>query len=232
MNVLVTGARGFIGTWVVKELESRGHKYIDFLGDVRNNNSFPNKPVEVVIHLAALITHRQQYDKNDLYDINVQGTKNILEAYPAAKMVYISTTDVTREKLSEYAMTKLEAEKIVEQRGNYVIIRLPSVFGPQQRQNKLIPLLFKKYYQGTACSINNNDLREYVFIEDVAKQIIDSIHKIGIVSVEGIKIANLDLDTMVRAICEGKTISSLTSKEKYFFSCLEKCLITYRAKPK
>jgi nucleoside-diphosphate-sugar epimerase len=230
MKVLVTGARGFIGRWVIKELESVGHTVIILPGDVRNKNAFPKVPIKVVIHLAAIITHREQYDSNDLYEVNVQGTKNILEAYPDAKMVYISTTDIEREQLSEYAKTKLESEKLVEQKDNYVVIRLPSVFGPQQRQNKLIPLLFKKYCRNTECTISNNDLREYIFIEDVAKQIVNNIEKTGIIRIEGFKIRNFELDAMIHAVCKGNIIPNLTQQEKYFLACLEKCLPTYQGK--
>jgi len=227
MKVLVTGVKGFIGEWVLKALRATEHTPLAFSGDVRDKSTFPKASVAVIIHLAALVTHRQQHNMKDLYEVNVLGTKNLLEAYPEAKMVYISTTDVTRKKLSEYAKTKLEAEKLVEERGNYAIIRLPSVFGPKQRQVKLITLLFNKYCQNGECTINNNDLREYIYVGDAAKEIVAGIEKKSTITLRGFKVKNFDLDKMIRAICKRENIANLMPDERYFFTCLEQCLSTY-----
>ena len=228
MRVLITGAKGFIGNWVIRELDSTEHTAIDFSGDIRDKSTFPKGPIAVIIHLAALITHRHLYTSEDLYRVNVEGTKNLLESYPEAKMVFISTRDVICEELSAYAETKLEAEAWVQAKGNCVIIRLPSVFGPEQRQVKLIPLLFRKYCQGGSCTINNNNTGEYIYVEDVARQIISNMKKTGIITLVGFKIRNLDLDAMIRAVCRGDDISGRTSEEKEFFRRLQQCLSSYK----
>ena len=230
MKVLVTGATGFTGEWVTKELDISEHAAVAFSGDVRDKSTFPKEPFGVIIHLAALVTHRQHQTAGDFYEVNVQGTKNLCEAYPLAKMIYISTTDVTREQLSEYAKSKLEAEKVVEKQEDYVIIRLPSVFGPKQRQIKLIPLLFRKYCQNGECAISNNDLREYIYVGDVAKHIVDSMDQKGIITLRGFKIRNFDLSTMIRAVCEGKKLPNLMPEERHHFVCLEQCLPNYHEK--
>ena len=230
MKVLVTGATGFIGEWVMKELSVSEHSTVAFSGDVRDKSTFPKEPFDVIIHLAAIVTHRENQTVGDFYEVNVQGTKNLCKAYSSAKMIYISSTDVTREPLSDYAKSKLEGEKIVEKQDNYIIIRLPSVFGPKQRQIKLIPLLFRKYCQNGECNIINNDLREYVYVGVLAKQIVDIMDQKGIIKIKGFRIRNLDLDTMIRAICKGEKIPDLTAEEKKFFSNLEQCLLTYQKK--
>lgn len=233
MKVLVTGATGFIGKWVMKELNASEHTATAFIGDVRDKSTFTGQSAEVVIHLAALVTHRQQYAAEVLHEVNVRGVKNLLEAYPAAKIVYVSTVDILRGKLSEYAQTKLEAEKIVKERGNYVIIRLPSVFGPEQRQVKLIPLLFQKYCHDSECTIVNNNLNEYIYVEDVAKRLINIVDRediwsnfLGYITFEGFKIKNFDLDIMIYTICAKKELPDLKPKERKFFSDLKQCLPT------
>jgi len=230
MRFLVTGANGFIGKWVMRELEKKKCSAHPFSGDVRDKSTFPQMEFNEIIHLAAFITHRQHHSADDLYDVNVQGTKNLLEVYPKAKMVYISTTDVMRDQLSEYAKTKIDAEKFVQNQIDSLIIRLPSVFGPEQRQVKLIPLLFKKYYQSEECLINNNDLREYIYVEDVARQIVADIDRSSIIAYEGFKIKNFDLEKIIRSICFNISYQSVTADEKIFFSRLKECSLSYHIK--
>lgn len=225
MKVLVTGATGFIGKWVMKELDASEHTAFAFSGDVKDKDTFSSKEFfDVIIHLASLVTHRQQYAAEVLYEVNVRGVKNLLEYYTKAKMVYVSTVDVVRDQLSEYAQTKLDAEKIVEERGNYVIVRLPSVFGPEQRQVKLIPLLFQKYCRDSECTIVNNNLNEYIYVEDVAKQLVGAMDQNGIITFKGFRIKNLDLATMIQTICQGKGALGESSEEQKFFTDLEQCL--------
>lgn len=230
MRILVTGSEGFIGQWVMRELEKTEYAASGFRGDVRDKSTFPKEPFDAVIHLAALIPHRQRHTSDDLYEVNVQGTKNLLEAFPYSKIIFISTTDVTRDELTEYAQTKLEAERIVSARRNSLIIRLPSVFGPNQRQKKLIPLLFEKYCNNEPCKIINNELKEYIYVEDAAQQIVAKMDKKGIVRIEGFKIRNLDLDVIIRAICKGDEIPKQSFEYQKLINQLNRCLPQYEEK--
>jgi len=214
----------------MKELKAAKYKAVPFAGDVRDRSTFPDEIFDMIIHLASLITHRQPHRADDLYDVNVQGTRNLLKAYSQAKMVYISTTDVLRDQLSEYAKTKLEAEKFVQNHKDYLIIRLPSVFGPGQRQLKLIPLLYEKYCRGGQCVIHNNDLREYIHVEDTARKIVEDLKLSGIITYEGFKIRNYDLEKMICAASLNHSYPCVTSEEEYFFSRLKEYAFMYSKK--
>lgn len=99
MKVLVTGANGFLGSWLVKRLKDEGHEISVLLrhqkdfeeferqgfhvhhGDVTNASSLDAavKGQQQIYHLAGLIAYcRSEYE--NMKQVNVQGTENIMEA--------------------------------------------------------------------------------------------------------------------------------------------------------
>ena len=116
---LVTGATGFLGSTVCRQLIERGEsvrafalpndKAIKFLpkeaeiftGDLCNANSLeqffiiPDEMKSIVIHCASMVTLDPDYNQK-LMDINVEGTKNIidkcLQHKESRKLVYVSST--------------------------------------------------------------------------------------------------------------------------------------------
>ena len=115
MKTLVTGATGFIGSTVVRELLNDGAdvrvtarsdsdtRNIDGLdvevveGDTRDRASMRAalKGCDTLYHVAAYFAH-WSLDKNLFYEVNVEGTKNILtEALSLGieKVVYTSTSN-------------------------------------------------------------------------------------------------------------------------------------------
>ena len=120
MRILVTGAAGFIGRWVVGELLARGHTVlpVDNLvaGDVTNLAEFAGRPgllpfeegdvrdaaacrrwtsgVDAVAHLAASISVQDSIDDpGSTFDNDVVGTFNVLEGARAsgARVLFMST---------------------------------------------------------------------------------------------------------------------------------------------
>ena len=86
MIVLVTGAQGFIGQYVMKELEDRG--YIPLAYDLADGHDVLDKEqlashmkfADAVIHLAGVLGTHELYDEIDLaIDVNIKGAVNVLE---------------------------------------------------------------------------------------------------------------------------------------------------------
>ncbi len=99
MRVLVTGGSGFIGRYLMTELQLRGVSVLGTTMDQTAENLTPvslsdrRKLTEIIeefapdsiVHLAAiaLVTHT---DIQQIYGVNVLGTENLLEAIMAAKI--------------------------------------------------------------------------------------------------------------------------------------------------
>lgn len=178
--ILITGATGFIGSHLVEELVKTKEKIrviiknenLGFLNNINNKilkkiniaranlldkNSLINacKGVEKVYHLAA-ISRPMNISQSVYYDVNVQGTKNLLEACrynKVNKMIYVSSMSVigfsrdgkaldeNSEKVpvSDYGKSKKQAEEFAlefckKNKIKLVVIRPPMVFGPRDLQ--------------------------------------------------------------------------------------------------
>jgi UDP-glucose 4-epimerase len=174
-STLVTGASGFIGQHLVQGLVKNGlnvnallrnrenpgltDKANIFKGDIFNKEVLKKaaNEVDVVYHLVAKTHDLSGVDNaNDYFKINVEGTRNLLDACSASKIkhfIYFSSVKTMAEEskhaldetydctpTTPYGESKLVAEKLVFEYGNKysfktTVLRLPLVYGPGNKGN-------------------------------------------------------------------------------------------------
>ena len=107
---------------------------------------------ELIIHCHAAVASGQTVvSQQELIDGNVLATAQIIKQFPSAAHLYVSTvgvygnsSEIRNEQSSEspvtaYAASKYKAEKEVLTIPKSAIVRLSSLYGPQMKENTLIP---------------------------------------------------------------------------------------------
>lgn len=223
-KVLVIGGAGFIGGFVVKELLKAGAaevviydnftrgkqqniaeslvdprcKVFPFGGDIRETDVLDQamKGVDFVFHLAAMwLLHCKDFPRA-AFDVNIEGTFNVLEAAVrnnVKKLVYSSSAsvygDAVQVPMTEehpfnnknfYGATKIAGEAMCtaynDRYGLPIIgLRYMNVFGPGQDQHAaytgVIPIMLNKIEANEAPTINGDGSQAYdfIYVEDVAR---------------------------------------------------------------
>lgn len=154
--ILVTGGTGHVGRPLVEALLKQGEKVRVLSTDtaiIENAEMIQGSildsaevesavsGVNVIYHLAAIVDYGPS-PKKLMYDVNVTGTKYLLNYSQSKKFIYLSTTSVYGKEMKEnpanentpynpdsyYGKTKELAEKLVLE-GNGMVLRSPVIYG-------------------------------------------------------------------------------------------------------
>lgn len=223
-KVLVTGGAGCIGIEVTKQLFKAGYSPIIYdlsekfvqlenyniiiknkiLGSILDksllNDSMKN--CDAVIHLAAhLGVQRTENFPERCLEININGTKNVIEASinnNIKKFIFASSSEVYGEPIEKivseasitqgktvYSISKLAAEEYLKaaclnSRNKFkgITLRYFNTFGPYQIGAFVIPKFIKNVNEGKNIVVNGtgNQIRSYCYVEDTAKGTVKALN--------------------------------------------------------
>jgi UDP-glucose 4-epimerase len=219
-SIIVTGGAGLIGLEVCRQLSLMGHevRLFDlgeqiqrtreaipdgvkiFYGSIVDLSSMRSAMIncDIVIHLAALLgVKRSEQDKLRCIEINIDGTKNVLDCavqHSVKKIVFASSSEVygeplqnpiTEESITQgktvYAVTKLAGEELCKAYAqkypiNYTILRYFNCYGPYQTAQFVISKFIKTVMDDQRPIIHGDgkQVRSYTYVSDTARATIMS----------------------------------------------------------
>ncbi|MEO6966881.1 MAG: NAD-dependent epimerase/dehydratase family protein [Rhodanobacteraceae bacterium] len=205
-RALLTGRNGFTGRYVAQELEAAGYEVIGLAhdedtggGDILRANLIDRAATraaveaaraDVVIHLAA-ISFVAHGDADEIYRVNIVGTRNLLEALAtleyAPKLVVLAssanvygnaqddpiTEDTPPAPANDYAVSKLAMEYMARSwadRLPIVISRPFNYTGVGQSEQFLLPKIVAHFRSGAReIELGNTQVwRDFFDVRDVA----------------------------------------------------------------
>lgn len=159
------------------------------------------KEVDVLYHLAGATAAENDWSTmaNSINN-NVRLTKKLaMECTETTKVIYSSTLQVYGYRIGEitektplnpitpYGLTKLAGEAILKEEGKkrglrLSILRLPTVYGPWQREDMIYHQLLRKKLKGEKMKITKTDVctTDILYVEDV----VEALYNAGIKKID------------------------------------------------
>ncbi len=203
MKVLVTGASGFIGQYVVENLVARGidviafdHKQVkaelagveQYLGDVRDATAVQEAVAisDGVIHLSGVLGTAETIDNPmPAIETNTIGSLNVFDAVRRYKRraVYITVGNYWFN--NTYSITKTAAEQLAwmfnkEHKTEIAVVRALNAYGPRQKAEpvrKIMPNFILPALQGRPITIygDGEQVMDMIHVRDVAEVLVRAL---------------------------------------------------------
>jgi len=239
MRIAITGGLGYIGKVLYGQLRScYGSEHTVLTVDERSSPSIPRrdqmtvdildpdqirralKGVDLVIHLAAIpYVSSVNYDLERSEYINIEGTRNVVEAAKGAeRLIFLSTSGIyglqmgrLDEKspvapISEYGKQKLEGERIILSSGIHNVILRPSNLyglGLDLPPGPLIHQMFRSALDRKTIEVSSTSaMRNFLHVSDCVKGISLICSRADVSGIFNIGHENLSLYNAARIIIE------------------------------
>jgi len=215
-NILVTGGNGYLGRKLIESLlaeqavvhsfdlqENSTIKGVSYYNlDIRNKETLKREVEKVqptiIYHLAASLDRERTFEnKQDVYDINLNGTMNLLNALRGIKyqkFIFTSTSEVYGgDKIqapfeefsnfippSPYSLSKYAAEMAIRSfsslyQKKFVILRLFNFFGEGMPKTFFISQLKDKLRKDEDFNMTfGEQIRDFVHVDYVIKALLSA----------------------------------------------------------
>ncbi len=237
-KILITGATGFVGIHLIEKIVDKNYSIRVFVkkkdipdfeknlekikkldveivyGDLREKKSLLKvlEDIDIVVHLAAII---RSTNKKEFYDVNVKGTKNLIDACKANKIrriIVTSTIAAYRPHKGCYGKTKEIADNLFLKADiDLTILIPPLIYGKGSQGFKKIIKYIKKFPFFILLIGSGNHLQQPAYVDDVVNAILNCIENdksIGKSYWVGGKEA-ITFNKFIDVVCEGMEIRKI-----------------------
>jgi nucleoside-diphosphate-sugar epimerase len=193
-TVAITGATGFIGQTITRQLIKAGYRVRSLVRSVKRAGCLPDDGVDLVtgsledsaslkslVHGADAVVHcagvvrgatQEQFDR-----VNVEGVRRLLQALESQdtppRLLSLSSLAAREPRLSFYSMSKYKGEQVLIKEAHRVVwdvLRPPAVYGPGDRE--MLPL-FRAMARGIAPVPGAAHARfSMLFVADLAEAVL------------------------------------------------------------
>jgi nucleoside-diphosphate-sugar epimerase len=192
LKVVVTGASGFLGMYVLNLLSK--HENIDVIAVTRKAidgwyrvSDYSQAPVgDILIHLAENNDRSMVSKSAEVYEEEVRNTLNALLAKGYRRVIYTSSSllygdkDVHPHSPSDpvqsndiYTRVKIQSESAVLKMPYGIVVRLANVYGPGMSNNNVISAILRQIPGKDRLEVmDTSPVRDFIWVEDAAEGIV------------------------------------------------------------
>jgi len=180
MKILITGGTGFVGKNLKLKLISLGHRVFNIARGF-NHSDIPMLYPDVIIHCAA-----ECRDSSKMFESNIVLTHNLLAAVRKVdykRFIYIGSSSEygtcgipQNETMAICPRDTYEATKgsgtllclaeAFQYNKPVVVVRPYSLYGMHEREDRLMPTIFRNFKENFVSIIDKNAVHDWVYIDD------------------------------------------------------------------
>jgi GDP-L-fucose synthase len=172
MNILITGANGYIGKSLFNALKNEHNvtplrrEDVDLINPTSVDKFFYGKYFDVVIHCAVSGGKRTDIDDSDTLDNNLKMYYNLLSCGDHFnKFIYFGSG--AEEHNTFYGLSKKAISKSIQNKDNFYNLRIFAVFDENELDTRFIKTNIKKYINGKPIEIFRNRQMDFFYMEDL-----------------------------------------------------------------
>ncbi len=170
MRVMLTGHRGFIGSYLYDRLVDEGmdvEGYDIISGQDLFDCPLPKDPPDQIIHLAGLSGVRDSMkDPAGYWRNNVEVSKRLFERYPRTRILYASSSSIYEPDLNPYAASKYIVEESAQRHPNTLGMRFHTVYSDKPRKGMFLQKLLDDELEYVT-----THRRDFIHLEDLCDAI-------------------------------------------------------------
>ncbi len=232
MNVLVTGAAGFLGGHICAALRSRGHhitalgrregQHIDIVLDLVRDTLDTVDKYDAIIHCASVLPSVDRIDYSDNIKVvealeTAQSTYHLLissvSIFPPGHAPH-NRFDVVDDQQTAYGASKLAQERALRQKYQCVgVIRPSSIYGPGMKPTTVLPIMLRHARSHGMISVlgPTSYSQNFVFVRDLAILAAHMVEHKYAQAICGFSNDTIDMLTLAKTIQTQMAHAGLTS---------------------